>query len=181
MPSSAPIEEPLFDGYHSPSPPPGKYQATSHSTHLAEDNQSGSVYVQNPHQEDEDLYYIFYEEDDTVIEPHVTQPHEGPLPPPSRPLKPEDFFDPIYYQSPELGFVRTLKRLKKKAKPFEASLLFESEDPVTAADSLAPSVVPKRELQEGEVSESKAHYHLEVNGKEEGFQHSIDHTKSLRR
>lgn len=84
----APIEEPIFEHYSAPvqdltslaavdeidtysgysqvSSVPPAYQATYDSNHLAQEVQSGSVYVQHgkptASAEDEDLYYIFYDE-----------------------------------------------------------------------------------------------------------------------
>jgi hypothetical protein len=85
----APIEQPLFEyapvqdlnslvaalEYTEPeihvasAPSPGHYQATSNAGHLAQEVQSGSVYVQHEQEpqpaleeEDEDLYYIFYDD-----------------------------------------------------------------------------------------------------------------------
>ena len=48
------------------------------------------------------------------IPPHVQKPHEGPhSADPLRPLSPEDFFEPLYYQSPSVH--PHLLRTKKKA------------------------------------------------------------------
>ena len=50
------------------------------------------------------------------IPPHVQKPHEGPhSADPLRPLSPEDFFEPLYYQSPSVH--PHLLRTKKKADP----------------------------------------------------------------
>jgi len=68
-------------------PPPGKYQATGDSVRLAEDNQSGSVYVQpsatnTVDNNNEDLYLIFYQpEGDSSSSSEV------------------NFQEPLYYQN----------------------------------------------------------------------------------
>merc|ERR1712223_2270549 len=96
----APIEEPLFNSapvqdltslagvgeYETPQPVysgysqvnPGSYQATHNSNHLAQEVQSGSVYVQQKEslesdlEEDEDLYFIFYDKNKTNNKRKVT-------------------------------------------------------------------------------------------------------------
>jgi hypothetical protein len=112
-----------------------------------------------------------------VIEPHVTQPHEGPHAAlPTRTLQAEDFRDTIYYQSPQLGFVRTKKRVESEAGLLQESL--ELHD-IVPHSPVAPR--EQRELDGSDISESSAHYHIEVDGKEAGFEHSIDHTKNYER
>ena len=75
---------------------PGQYQATSDADKLAEDNQSGSIYVQptqavKESSDDEELYYIYYQEPQTSngVEQDVT------------------FEEPLYYQSD--AFRRTVR------------------------------------------------------------------------
>lgn len=119
---SAPIEEPLFDGYEAPeapqqpeygskieveaSPAPGEYQSTGNVAQLAEDNQSGSVYVQPDSNAEEDLFYIYYQE------PKETSPK---------------FQEPLYYSSTNLKARARKVRANTKddKKKSQASLKIE--------------------------------------------------------
>ena len=87
---SAPIEEPLFEygapiqdlnslaevDDYSAENQQHQYQSTHQASHLAQDVQSGSVYVQPEqeiHEEDQDLFYIFY---DKAPQDHHKAPQE---------------------------------------------------------------------------------------------------------
>ncbi len=88
------------------SPAPGQYQATNDSERLAEDNQSGTVYVQPTEQDD--LYYIYYQEGSNSLgqqQLRQQQPQE---------LSYENisFEEPLYYQNAaeEVGSLRENNR-----------------------------------------------------------------------
>ena len=69
-------QQPVYTGYSQVYP--GSYQATHDSNHLAQEVQSGSVYVQQKEsleselEEDEDLYFIFYDKNKTNNKRKVT-------------------------------------------------------------------------------------------------------------
>ena len=73
--------QPVYSGYSQVNP--GSYQATHNSNHLAQEVQSGSVYVQQKEsleselEEDEDLYFIFYDKNKTNNNKRKVTPSPG--------------------------------------------------------------------------------------------------------
>jgi len=125
------------------------------------------------------------------IPPHIVHPHEGQhSADPVRQLHPEDFFEPLYYQSPSVH--PHLLRTKKKVDPDaligvldEGAAVSQGDFGEKVAKKRSPKVLKKAsvksvagtpELKDGDkVSESSAHYHIEVDGHKVGFEHSLDH------
>ncbi len=103
---AAPAPAPVSSGYDGPpAPPPGQYQATSDVRQLAEDNQSGSVYVQAQQQQQQqqespkdELYYIYYQEPEgNQVSPSATS---AAAPAPQNvDLRNLSFDEPLYYES----------------------------------------------------------------------------------